>query len=205
MVDTSPDLLYGSAATWLDLMEYRYVFTYGYRKKLHRFTLSFYAEDFYHLAGLHYLDDISLPLYNRGKYPRKIFEGRIRYSDIVKSQYFAEYIEPRLKALSRLQDILENDFTLYEYHPELYSFTTTIDANYVIYSNIEAGNFVFFVKVDFDKSVDSNYLCKSIFEMDYHDFRQNQRSRALLKKEKVHIKDGTVSVLFNRLPPDNSF
>lgn len=40
------DILQQAAKAWKELNEYRYEFTYGYKKKLHPIPLTFSLEDF---------------------------------------------------------------------------------------------------------------------------------------------------------------
>ena len=48
-MDDETDLLVLAASAWTELMEYRYCFTYGYRKQLYEICLSFSVQDFiYH-------------------------------------------------------------------------------------------------------------------------------------------------------------
>jgi len=45
-----------------------------------------------------------------------------------------------------------------------------------------------------------DFLCCSAFEKGDRDYRTNQRSRALLKKERVQIETSDTVVLYDRLP-----
>ena len=64
------DLLQQSAQAWKEITEYRYLFTYGYKKHLYPINLTFSLEDYPHLAGFQYMKDISL----RVKYYLKKFK-----------------------------------------------------------------------------------------------------------------------------------
>lgn len=104
------DLLYDVADVWKKLLSYRYLITYGYRQQLYEIQLSFSEEDFAHLIGMQYLKDIVLPRYNSRKTLEKILERKIRIDTIRKSRNYESKILPRLKALVKLQEVLENDF-----------------------------------------------------------------------------------------------
>ena len=54
------NLLQQSALAWKKITEYRYLFTYGYKKKLYPINLTFLLGDYPHLAGLQYMKNISL-------------------------------------------------------------------------------------------------------------------------------------------------
>lgn len=58
------DLLQQSAKAWKEIIEYCYLFTYGYKKQLYPIKLTFSLEDYPHLAGFQYTKDISLPNYS---------------------------------------------------------------------------------------------------------------------------------------------
>lgn len=46
------------------------------------------------------------------------------------------------------------------------------------------------------------FVCCSIFEKDdQRNYETNQRSRTLLRKERIHIPSGTSTILFNKLFP----
>ena len=71
------DLLQQSAQAWKEITEYRYLFTYGYKKQLYPINLTFSLEDYPHLAGFQYMKDISLPNYSSAKIADRILEGKI--------------------------------------------------------------------------------------------------------------------------------
>ena len=104
------DLLVLAASTWTELMEYRYSFTYGYQKQLYKICLSFSVQDFPHLAGFQYLKDIQLPKFNPPKTVEMILSGKIKFDTVKKSSQFDNLVKPRLLALVRLKDTLENNF-----------------------------------------------------------------------------------------------
>ena len=52
------NILYQAASAWQKLTDYRYIFTYGYKKNLYTINLTFSMEDFPHLAGFQYLKDL---------------------------------------------------------------------------------------------------------------------------------------------------
>ena len=46
----------------------------------------------------------------------------------------------------------------------------------------------------------ATFLCCSAFEKGDRDYRTNQRSRTLLKKERVQVETSDTVVLYDRLP-----
>ncbi|MBO5986351.1 MAG: hypothetical protein J6Z33_01115 [Lachnospiraceae bacterium] len=79
-------LLFKAASAWVSLSRYRYSFTYGFRMKLYDLHLSFYPNDFPHLAGFQYLKDLNLPRYTPSKIIQKILEGTITQEQIEQNQ-----------------------------------------------------------------------------------------------------------------------
>lgn len=200
-MDNGPHgLLYEAAVVWKELTEYYYVFTFGYKRQLYKINLSFPPEKFPHLAGFQYLKDISLPRFNPSKILNMILLGKIRHSQIEKSSQYEEFVKPRLETLIRLKGMLEQNFLLYSYMPRFYSFTTQIKADYLISSATAPVDFIFIIKSNLvgDVSI-CDFVCCSAFTQTNRDYRENQRTRSILKKERIHIATNTTTILFDRL------
>ncbi len=195
-----PDnILYRAAYIWKKLTNYRYVFTYGYKQRLYTINLTFSKEDFPHLAGFQYLKDVTLPRYNYSKIVDRILDEKIRYEQIIKGAQYEKMVKPRLEALVYLEDILNNDFFLFSYMPQMYPFTTTIKADYLISSHFEPNSFVFIIQATTDGDAKCDYLCCSAFSKGERDYEANQRPRAVLKKERIHIPTDTSTILLDEL------
>ena len=193
-------LLYDAAVAWKELTEYYYVFTFGYKQQLYTIHLSFPSEKFPHLAGFQYLKDINLPRFNPSKTMNMILSGKISHSQIEKGSQYEESVKPRLEALVRLKETLEQDFQLHSYMPRFYSFTTQIKADYLISSTTAPMDFIFIIKSSSSGDISiCNFVCCSAFMQTKRDYRENQRPRSILKKERVHIATNTTMVLFDRL------
>ena len=129
------NLLHQSAKAWKEIIEYRYLFTYGYKKQLYLINLTFSLEDYPHLAGFQYMKDISLPNYSSSKIVDRILEGKILFETVQKATQYDKMIKPRLEALIHLKESLDNEFNLYSYMPKMYPFITNIKADYLISSH----------------------------------------------------------------------
>lgn len=116
------DLLQQSAQAWKEITEYRYLFTYGYKKQLYPINLTFSLEDYPHLAGFQYMKDISLPNYSSAKIADRILEGKILFEKVQEAAQYEDMIKPRLEALVHLKESLDNEFNLYSYMPRMYPF-----------------------------------------------------------------------------------
>ncbi len=194
MCKSSPDILYQAACIWFDLTQYQYKFTYGLKNRLHVIHLTFFSEDFPHLAGFQYLKDISFPRYNRGKVILRILDKTITMESIQKAQQFEKMVLPRLHAMIQIKEILEHDFLLYSYAPHRYPFYTKIKADYFISSHTSTPLFIFLIQSD-----SGIYSCCSTFEQTDRNYRQNQLSLTLLKKERIQFSTQTSVILFDRL------
>lgn len=196
------NLLQQSALAWKEITEYRYSLIYGYKKQLYPLHLTFSLEDYPHLAGFQYMKDLSLPNYNSSKIVTRILEGKIPFEKIQATAQYKSLIEPRLKALIHIKESLDNEFTLYSYMPRMYPFFTSIKADYIISSHYKLDNFIFIIKATAKDELKCDFLCCSIFEKDdQRNYETNQRSRTLLRKERIHIPSGTSTILFNKLSP----
>lgn len=193
------NLLKQSALAWKEITEYRYLFTYGYKKKLYPVNLTFSPEDYPHLAGFQYMKDISLPNYSSSKIVDRILDDKITFDKVRKAAQYEGMIKPRLEALIYLKKSLDNEFTLYSYMPQMYPFITGLKADYLISSHFEINSFVFIIHSTPPKEAKYDFLCCSIFTKGERDHETNQRSRSILKKERIHISSNTSTVLFDKL------
>lgn len=181
------DLLQQSAQAWKEITEYRYLFTYGYKKQLYPINLTFSLEDYPHLAGFQYMKDISLPNYSSSKIADRILEGKILFEKVQKAAQYEEMIKPRLEALVHLKESLDNKFNLYSYMPRMYPFITGIKADYLISSHFSVDNFIFIIKANAQGELKCDFLCCSIFEKGDRDYETNQKARTLMKKEYIFL------------------
>lgn len=198
------DILQQSALVWKELTEYRYQFVYGYKKMLYPINLSFSFEDYPHLAGFQYMKDISLPNYTPAKIVDRILEGKITFEQIQKATQYEKMIKPRLEALIQLKNSLDNEFNLYSFMPRMYSFYTSIKADYLIASHVVIDSFVFIIHTSPNGDAKCDFLCCSAFAKGDRDYEQNQKKRALLKKERIHIPSNITTVLLNKLDNESS-
>ena len=193
-------LLYDAAVAWKELTEYYYVFTFGYKQQLYIIHLSFPPEKFPHLAGFQYLKDINLPRFNSSKTMEVILSGKISHNQIEKGSQYEGSVKPRLEALIRLKETLEQDFQLHSYMPQFYSFTTQIKTDYLISSTTAPVDFIFIIKSSSLGEISiCDFVCCFAFTQTKRDYRENQRPRSILKKERIHIATNTTMVLFDRL------
>ncbi len=193
------DLLFRAAQVWKDLMEYQYIFTYGFKRRLYTIHLYFSYEDFLHLAGFQYLKDLVLPRYNSQKTVDRILSKKLTLEQVRKGAQYEKMVKPRLEALIHLKDILETDCQLFSFMPRMYPFTTTIKADYLISHHSDHVCFIFLIQSSQNRKEARKYLCCSAFVRGERDYEANQRSRTILKKERVHMAFGKSKILYDRL------
>ena len=139
---SNKDILFQAAEAWMDLTQYRYIFTYGYKNKLYTITLGFTPSDFPHLAGFQYMKDIAAPRFSPNKLLKKILDGTVDTAPFLRAAQFENDVVPRLHAIMRLKESLDSEFTLFKYMSQFYSFYTNIKANYLISSHIDNTDFI---------------------------------------------------------------
>ena len=111
------------------------------------------------------MKDVSLPNYSSAKIADRILENKIPFEKVQKAAQYDEMIKPRLEALVRLKESLDNEFNLYSYMPCMYPFITSIKADYLISSHFSVDNFIFIIKANAQGELKCDFLCCSIFEI----------------------------------------
>lgn len=198
------NLLKQSALAWKEIVEYNYIFTYGYKKHLYPINLTFSLSDYPHLAGFQYMKDVSLPNYTSSKIVDRIIEGKISFERVKLAAQYEKMVRPRLEALINIKESLDNEFTLYSYMPQMYSFQTSIKADYLISSHLHVDNFIFIIKANVQGEHKCDFLCCSIFEKGDRNYEDNQRSRILLRKERIHIPTNVSTIFLDRLSSEKA-
>ena len=186
------ELLSVAAAAWDKLVDYSYYLTYGKKGKLLKLELYFSADRFMHIAGFQHLTDIQLPWAgSQKKMYERILSGQIREEHIVKSAYYPDYVEPRLRAILMLGEMLEGNFSTFLFAPKRLPFYTDISAKYLI--SDENAQIVFLFT---DEECEKRLFPKSLFLKDKRDYTKNQTHLTLLKKERVNHLTGETVTLF---------
>lgn len=175
-------LFLSAAEIWNDLIPISYCFIIGKKGKAREIVLHFRAIDFDHLSGIHYATDIDFKRHRKEYRGERLLSAlkteKIDSHQIEKSRRWPQ-IEKRLEAILHLKKILEADFELYEFYPERLPFHSQIHAKYLLFSQeFNDGVFLF---LDEDTGI---YYCKSAFQDDLHDYRENQSGWIVLKKIK---------------------
>lgn len=189
------ELLYQAAETWDRITKYQYEITYGYKKQLHTVTFSFSAEDFPHVAGFQYLNDVQIGRFSPKKMITKILDGELRQNQVEKALKYHSIIMPRLEAVKNLEIVLDGEFRLFSYRPEFLSFFSQIKADYLVSSIINGTTFVFLVRSGREEN---DFACCTAFIKGSRDYGSNQRAYTVLRKIKVDVMSGERTLLYKR-------
>lgn len=87
------DKIYECAAKFIALENYKYRFVVSQKRKSRELLLNFYDTDFFHLAGLHYLTDISIPK-NRQDTLKNIIEKKKITDELLHKSRFYTHPKP---------------------------------------------------------------------------------------------------------------
>ncbi|MBC2140668.1 PBECR4 domain-containing protein [Listeria innocua] len=111
------DLLYESACIFNNLIKSEIVFVLGRKGESLKVKLIFHETDFFHLAGLHKMDDISLIKEKAKGVCVAILQNRLTYKDIENSTKI-DSVNERLHIIKSLIDIFsqENNYFLEKSH-----------------------------------------------------------------------------------------
>ncbi len=120
----------------LEKTEYRLILSAGKNKPLETVELNFIDEDFYHILGLHHLDDIDIPK-NKKLLLSKILCGDLNDKYLSQSEYYDDdllgyNIKNRIEHSRYLEEYLDSDdFTVSVYKLQ-HDNKTLIRADYLI-------------------------------------------------------------------------
>ena len=182
------------AMNFIKLKNYEYKFVVSRNFKEQIIMLNFKDVDFFHLAGLHYLKDISIPRNREKTINSVIHKKTITDSLIMKSKIYQNptpdlNIKARIEELSVLEEYLDDD-NLIRIYQNNKNHGSAIDADYFIESKAK-GNIVYiFIKKRDDNS--GYYRVNSIFRKGSYVY--NGTNLYWMLKEKIGL--GREKILF---------
>lgn len=194
------DKLQMMSLTYKSIMQTQYYFEIAKKHVVHKFILDFEKADFFHMAGLHKLKDVTILQTRKNK--ELIFDG-ISKGDIsfaqIENSFFYHDIEKRLSYLGKLQGILDSNQIVFQYL-ENKNKASCIKADYLLEEGYEEDIVYIFLsernrKAQHDVPV---MCCRSFFPMEQLDYSRNQPSYTLLKKIKTDMADGSRTVQYDR-------
>ena len=113
-----------AAQSYKQLLDVEYQIVLGRKSKTLSLSIFFDENQFFHLAGLQYLEDI--PDIFRSKREiifEKILKGAITQKQLESSKFFPD-IADRIKYLSFLETIMDSNKTIFKYNPQLEVFSS---------------------------------------------------------------------------------
>ena len=157
--------------------------------------LLFLKSDFSHILGLHYFKDIT-QLRSEQSSERRYELVKNNVANVrqlmVSSRYF-ERIVPRLKAIAKLESILDSNKELYYKRPEALG-NSVIHYDFLIKGVYEKVCFAFVVE---DRNETPRYVVESIFEGKNRDYSFGRRPYSLLFKCKIDKASNREELLFS--------
>ena len=184
-----------SARAYEKLLYVEYQFILGRKNKQIYFSVFFNEYQFYHLAGLQYLEDRATLLYgDRKKLFYLILAEQIKGSQISSSEFYHQ-IKDRVEYLEFLEDIFDSNKTIFKYNPQIQVFSA-IESEFLLKNELNSRNVFTFLSED--KS-SGKYFCRSFFPQTDKDYSIGQTNWTLLYKKKIHKSTGEEYVLYDRL------
>ncbi|WP_407429287.1 PBECR4 domain-containing protein [Treponema sp.] len=186
--------LYQAAQNFNKLLGIKYEIMLGKKGNTILFELTFSKNDFYHLAGLHYLTDIRDLKNDRAKIFDKLLADFDFSEKIVKSDFYAR-IQERVNHLANLESIIDSNKTVFKYNEKERPFSK-IKADFLLKNKEEYENLFLFLAY----RNESECFCRSFFPDNRVDYAENQITMSLLKKKKIYILTGEEIVLYEVKP-----
>ena len=187
-------LLLDAAKVWDSLHNTYYIMDVARKGKLQRIELSFSSEDFSHLAGMQYAQDVDFgirkSLYYGERLIPALLSGQMNDEKIENSRNW-EKISGRLSAIINLTKTLDGQFVIVSFNNTRVKGYCKIAAKYAI-KNVISGD-MYFLFID-ERS--GQYYFKSAFKKEDVDYTENQPVLTMLQKIKVI--DNARSVLYSR-------
>ena len=179
------DLIYECAAKFILLKQYQYKFIVSKNRKTREIILDFYDSDFFHLAGFHYLTDISIPRNKKETLKNIIEKKKITDSLLYKSRFFThpepdKNIKSRIEELrfleeineihgdlNRLEEYLDTDNLIRIYSIKNMKYLQSyITADYMIESQFKGASDVVYIFLKQRKEDPNTYCVTSFFKKD---------------------------------------
>ncbi|MFG6337448.1 MAG: hypothetical protein K1W31_03095 [Lachnospiraceae bacterium] len=194
------DKLQKTVLAYQTVMQTQYYFEIAKKNTKIEFVLTFEKEDFFHMAGLHKLKDVTTLQIemSKGIIFDRIANGNITF-DQVKNSYFYQDIEKRLSYLEKIQKLLDSNQIVFQYL-ESRNKASYIKADYLLEEGYKTDIIYIFLneRSKAEKGQIPIMCCRSFFPMNQLDYTRNQPSYTLLKKIKIDTHTGNRTVQYDR-------
>ncbi len=124
-----------------------------------------------------------------------ILAGEITLEQIQKSEFYNEMAN-RLEPLCCLEEFLNNNNLLFHYSEKANRYSV-IKADYLLENMRHNQIFYLFLGARFQDK--NEQMCRTFFPKQEKDYTIGQAKYTLLKKEKMNIETGEITVQYNRL------
>ena len=114
-----------------NLIGTHYIIHIGRAGQVTTLSITFEAEDCHHLMGLHYLRDRN-DRRNRSKIFYDLLEDPDYRNHIASSKHWTETLDTRGSCITILEQILDDNRTIYRYNKKQLQFTSSITAEYLL-------------------------------------------------------------------------
>ena len=184
-----------AAKTFSNLLDIEYQIILGKKNKSFSLNIIFENWQFFHLAGLQYLKDLTGVLSeSRKRIFRRILNGSLKAQLFESSQYYST-IKNRIEYLVYLEQIMDSNETIFKYNQKLQAFSA-IQADFLMKNELKLRNVFTFLSKD---SKNGKYFCRSFFPQIEKDYSIGQTNLTLLHKKKINKSSNTEIVLYDRL------
>lgn len=162
------DILYDAAAKFIALEQFEYHFVVSQKKKLHTINLNFIDTDFFHIAGLHYLNDIVISQDRTQTMNEILIKHTISEQTISKSiHYVNKGIKNRLEELRFLEEYLDtNNFIKIFNVRNQKGMSSIIKADYLIESRFKNSSDTVYIFIRQREETPEYYCLVSFFKKD---------------------------------------
>ena len=187
-----------------NLLDYEYVYLLKTSKidsplEIH---VQFLVENFYHLGGFHYMDDVTtISSFNRkskSKFFIAVRDGAIKTRDIINSSKYNLDAQKKFYCLENLEKFLDNEQMFYNFDGKIplinsdgnkYLFESLVDADYIMKNEDADINLIFTFLTKSTANGISYCNPKSLFNPNF-DYSYGQTRRYILAKYKRNKKTG---------------
>ncbi|EHD1589173.1 hypothetical protein JR590_002965 [Listeria monocytogenes] len=176
------DLLYESACMFDNLIKSEIIFVLGRKGESLKVKLIFHETDFFHLAGLHKMDDISLIKGKAKGVFEAILQNRLTYKDIENSTKI-DSVNERLHIIKSLIDIFSQENNYFKFLKKVIPYSQIKWKYLISFSYNEIDGYIFLEEYRDKKG---NFLCRSCFNRGNTAYEQRQIKYTLLQ---VMMKD----------------
>lgn len=180
------DILYDAAKKYSNLFDKGYHIVLGRKGRVYEINLRFEKDDFFHLAGLQHLSDVTFPSQNRERIFKEILLGNITIDMIKNSEFYEKCdIEARFTNLYRLEKMLDSSKVLFYINHNEYKKYTRIVADYLCrYIDVTDEFYFFMIKSKYPKIEDEYGGC-SFFKKEKTDYCKGTAETKILLNEKI--------------------